>query len=154
MCRIFHQILDMMLSPSFYGRYIKLPPSDQTPSEICSNPKMFPFFKDCRGALDGTHIEMWVPEEAIPRYRNWEGYLSQNVLAACTFDLLFCYVLPGWEGSARDVLIFEDACHQSLAIAPGTYFLADAGFPICASVMIPYKGERYQLKEFANINQA
>ena len=32
-----------------------------------------------------------------------------NILSACTFDLKFTYVLPGWEGSASDSRILENA---------------------------------------------
>jgi len=31
------------------------------------------------------------------------------VLAACTFDLKFIYVLPGWEGTTSDLRIFKNA---------------------------------------------
>jgi hypothetical protein len=133
--RIIHRILDMVVSGPFYNRYVKLPPKDQTPPEIRDNPKLYPFFKDCHGAIDGTHIDAFVPDDAIARYHNRKGSLSQNVLAACTFDMRFCYVLP------------------VTAISPGTYFLADAGFPTCDALMIPYKGERYHLKEWGNAPQ-
>lgn len=152
-CRIFHRILDMLVSGPFYNRYIKLPPKEQTPPEIQSNPKLYPFFKDCRGAIDGTHIDAFVPDDAVARYRNRKGGLSQNVLAACTFDMRFCYVLPGWEGSAADGRVFDNARRESLAISPGTYLLADAGFPICDALMIPYKGVWYHLKEWGNAPQ-
>ena len=33
--------------------------------------------------------------EDAPRYRGRKGYPTQNVLAACSFDLKFTYVLPG-----------------------------------------------------------
>lgn len=139
----------MVVSQTFYNRYIKLPDAQQTPPEIRNDPKLYPFFKDCRGAIDGTHIEAFVPDEAMARYRNCKGFLSQNVLAACTFDMRFCYVLPGWEGSAADGRVFYDARQHSLAIPPGTYFLADAGFPTCDGLIIPYKRTRYHLKEWA-----
>lgn len=42
-------------------------------------------------------------------YRNRKGQLSQNVLAACNFDLEFIYVLSGWEGSAHDAKVLQDA---------------------------------------------
>ena len=152
-CRIFHRILDMVVSGPFYNCYVKLPPKDQTPPEIWDNAKLYPFFKDCHGAIDGTHIDAFVPDDALPRYRNHKGSISQNVLAACTFDMQFCYVLPGWEGSAADGRVFDNARWESLAISPGTYFLADAGFPTCDALMIPYKEERYHLKEWGNAPQ-
>lgn len=139
----------MVVSPTFYNRYVKLPSADQTPPEIRDDPKLYPFFKDCRGAIDGTHIEAFVPDEAMARYRNRKGYLSQNVLAACTFDMRFCYVLPGWEGSAADGRVYDNARRHSLAIPSGTYFLADASFPTCAGLIIPFKRARYHLKEWA-----
>ena len=33
----------------------------------------------------------------------------QNVLAAISFDLKFIYVLAGWEGSAHDSHVLNDA---------------------------------------------
>jgi DDE superfamily endonuclease len=53
------------------------------------------------------------------------------VLAACTFDMRFCYVLSGWEGSAADGQVWDDSRRNDFAISPGTYYLADAGFPTC-----------------------
>jgi len=146
---IIHCILDMVVLPAFYNRHVRLPPAEQTPPEIQNDPKLYPFFKDCWGAINGTHIEAFVPDDAMARYRNQKGFLSQNVLAACTFDMRFCYVLPGWEGSASDGHVFDDACQHSLAIPPGTYFLADAGFPTCASLIVPFTHTRYHLKEWA-----
>ena len=48
------------------------------------------------------HIPAHVPAKDQSRFRNRKGVLSQNVLAACTFDLQFIFVYPGWEGSAAD----------------------------------------------------
>ena len=45
----------------------------------------------------------------MPRYRGRKGIPTMNILAACTFDLKFTYVLPGWEGSASDSRILENA---------------------------------------------
>ena len=37
---------------------------------------------------------------------------AQNVLAAVDFDLRFTYVLVGWEGSAHDARILDDALER------------------------------------------
>lgn len=58
--------------------------------------------QDCIGIIDGLHIPAHVPAKDQSRFRNRKGVLSQNVLAACTFDLQFIFVYPGWEGSAAD----------------------------------------------------
>ena len=42
-------------------------------------------------------------------FRDRHGNISQNVLAACNFDLEFMYVLAGWEGSAHDSKLLNDA---------------------------------------------
>ena len=137
----------MVISNRFYQRHVKLPAKDKTPPEIRCNPKLYPFFRDCRGAVDGTHVDAFVPDDAISCYQNRKGGLTQNVLAACTFDMQFCYVLSGWEGSAADGRVWDDARRNDFAISPGTYYLADAGFPTCHSLLVPYRGERYHLKE-------
>jgi len=64
------------------------------------------------GALDGTHIPVIVAAEDRPRYRNRKGDISTNVLGACSADLRFIYVLPGWEGSAGDSRILRDALRR------------------------------------------
>ncbi|OJA12818.1 hypothetical protein AZE42_11716 [Rhizopogon vesiculosus] len=43
---IIHHLLDMIVSPTFYNHYIKLPDAQQTPPEIRNDPKLYPF-KDC-----------------------------------------------------------------------------------------------------------
>src|ERR1700733_1759785 len=146
--RIFKRVLNMIVSKTFYNRYIKLPPHDQTPPEIWNEPKFYPFFKNCCSAVDGTHIDAFVPDEDLARYRNRKGGITQNVLAACTFDMRFCYILSGWEGSAADGRVFEDARWNDFGIPPGHYYLADAGFPSCDALLVPYRGVRYHLKEW------
>lgn len=138
----------MIVSKTFYNRYVKFPCVDKVPPQIRENPKFFPYFEGCLGAVDGTHIEMFVPSEDIPRYRNRKGSLSQNVLAACTFDMRFCYVLSGWEGSAADGRVFEDARRVDFAIPPGSYYLADLGFAACDALVVPFRKVRYHLREW------
>lgn len=61
------------------------------------------------GAVDGIHIPVMVGVDEQGPFRNKNGLLSQNVLAACSFDLKFHYVLAGWEGSAYDLQVFNSA---------------------------------------------
>ncbi|MFQ6640392.1 hypothetical protein Gotur_016726 [Gossypium turneri] len=56
------------------------------------------WFKNCLGALDGTHIKIRVPTIDKPRYRTRKGDIATNMLGVCTPDMQFVYVLPGWEG--------------------------------------------------------
>ncbi|KAL8555284.1 hypothetical protein ACS0TY_003190 [Phlomoides rotata] len=63
----------------------------------------------CLGALDGTLIDVTVPEIDKARYRTRKGTISVNVLAACDRGMHFIYMLAGWEGSAADARVLRDA---------------------------------------------
>jgi len=144
----------MVVSPRFYQHYVNLPPNDIVPPEIHSNPKLYPFFEHCRGAIDEMHIDTFVPNDALTaHYHNRKGCLSQNVLTACTFDMHFSYVLAGWEGSAADSCIYNDAQQTDFPIPPNLCYLADAGFPLCDSLLVPYHGVCYHLKEWGRSSQ-
>jgi hypothetical protein len=104
---------------------------------------LYPYFKDCIGAIDGTHIPAFIPEDKRAPYRNRKGQISQNVLAACSLDFKFVYVLPGWEGSASDSLVYQDAKATDFKIPEGKYYLADAGYPNLDYLLTPYQAVRY-----------
>ncbi|KAJ3745237.1 hypothetical protein FB446DRAFT_607371, partial [Lentinula raphanica] len=51
----FKKIAEILSSPSFYNHFVRLPNCDDpTPSEICNEPKFWPFFSHVLGAIDGT----------------------------------------------------------------------------------------------------
>ncbi|CAN1133047.1 Protein ALP1-like, partial [Linum perenne] len=107
-------------------------------------------FKNCLGALDGTHIKLRVRTEDQTRYRDRKGDLSMNVLGVCNPNLEFIYCLAGWEGSAHDVRVVRDALSRpnGLKIPKGTYYLCDAGYTNCEGLLTPFRGQRYHLKEW------
>jgi hypothetical protein len=150
--RCFNEVLDALLL--LYPQFVRLPDPDVCPGEITSSTKMHPFFKDCIGALDGTHIPATPPAGQSKPFRNRKGWFSQNVLAACTFDLRFCYVLAGWEGSASDGGVFTDAVNnKGFRIPAGKYYLGDAGYGLKDCCLTPYRGVRYHLREWSLGNQ-
>ena len=59
--------------------------------------------------IDGTHVPVNFPFEIQGKFRGRKERTTQNVLAAITFDLKFIYVLAGWEGSAHDSRVLDDA---------------------------------------------
>ncbi|KAH9916121.1 uncharacterized protein BXZ73DRAFT_26861, partial [Epithele typhae] len=59
--RSFGLVLDAITSQGFQTAYMKLPAGDSVPPRIANDPKLFPFFKDCIGAIDGTHIPVCPP---------------------------------------------------------------------------------------------
>jgi hypothetical protein len=68
---------------------------------IKDNLNWFPFFKDCLGAIDSTHIAISSEKEKAA-YWNRKGFLSQNILAVCNFDMCYTDVIVEWEGSTAD----------------------------------------------------
>lgn len=61
-------------------------------------------------------------------------------------------MLAGWEGSAHDCRVLEDAIiNGGLHVPPGKYLLADAGY-YNTDPLTPYRGVRYHLKEQAAAN--
>ncbi|KAF8408995.1 hypothetical protein HHK36_005066 [Tetracentron sinense] len=67
---------------------------------------------NCLGALDGTYVNLTVPIEDQPRYRNRKYNISTNVLGVCDPNMKFIYVLPGWEGTASDSRVLRDALRR------------------------------------------
>jgi hypothetical protein len=154
--RSIHRILNALTSEEVYRMYVRLPPNnfsfpESLPPEQ-NKAQFVPFFNQCLGALDGTHVPAYVPEVLRAAYRNWKGDISQNVLAACSFDMRILYVLSGWEGSASDSRVFEDARTSDFWIPPERYYLGDAGYANSDVVLAPYRGVRYHLKEWGTNN--
>ncbi|XP_042460406.1 uncharacterized protein LOC122043909 [Zingiber officinale] len=88
-------------------------PGSAVPKKIRESTRFYSYFKDCIGVIDDTHIPAMVSGQDINSYCNRHGEISQNVLAACNFDLEFIYVLSGWEGSAHDSLVLTDALSRN-----------------------------------------
>uniref|UniRef100_A0A8I6XQC3 DDE Tnp4 domain-containing protein n=1 Tax=Hordeum vulgare subsp. vulgare TaxID=112509 RepID=A0A8I6XQC3_HORVV len=88
------------------------PPSSHCHRKIQESTRFNPYFKDCVGAIDGTHVLTRVPKNISVAFRGIKEGTTQNVMAAVDFDLKFTYVLAGWEGSAHDVLILANALER------------------------------------------
>ena len=148
-CSYFCKILSAFSSNLFYNTYMRLPTAcDPVPPKICQNTKFWPFFKDCLGALDGTHIYSLPPAHEQSACQNRKGFISQNCLFGCSFNLIFVYALTGWEGSATDACIYEYARLGDLDIPEGKYYLADAGYPLCSELLVPYRDVQCHLAEW------
>ena len=95
-----------------------------------------------------THIPMILSLDQQEPYRNRKQTLSQNVMLACDFDLKFIHVHTGWEGSASDARVLQDAFNHGLEVPPGKFFLVDAGYANTTQFLAPYRGTRYHLREY------
>ncbi|XP_072151850.1 protein ALP1-like [Setaria viridis] len=133
------------------GELIRPPPLE-TPTKIQGNHKWDPYFKDCNGAIDGTHVRASVPKDMELSFRGRKSYASQNVMAAVDFDLRFTYVLAGWEGTAHDALVLRDALEREngLRVPQGKFYLVDAGYGAKPGFLPPFRGVHYHLNEWGN----
>ncbi|XP_061376055.1 protein ALP1-like [Gastrolobium bilobum] len=115
-----------------------------------SSDEKWKWFKNCLGALDGTHIKINPLLSDKPRYRTRKGDIATNVLGVCSQDCQFIYVLPGWEGSAADSRVLRDAISRpnGLRVPKGFCYLADAGYMNGEGFLTPYRGQRYHLSEW------
>ena len=149
----FKKMNTIFSSPPFYTMHVHLLTADSVlPPHIHNNAKYWPFFKDCLGAIDGSHIHSAVPAFEWALHRNRKGFISQSCLFICDFPLQFLYAVTGWEGSATDACIYGDACAHDLNIPAERYYLADAGFPHCPELFVPYQDVQYHLAEWGHAN--
>ncbi|KAH7847178.1 hypothetical protein Vadar_022900 [Vaccinium darrowii] len=85
------------------------PDMNEVPAKIVNDRRFNPWFENCVGAIDGTHVEAWVPASREGRYRGRKTVKTWNVMAICSFDGKFTFVYPGWEGSAHDSRVLAAA---------------------------------------------
>ncbi|OIW16053.1 hypothetical protein TanjilG_04588 [Lupinus angustifolius] len=145
--RHFNNVLNAIMSISLD---LFQPPGSDVPSEISKDPRFYPYFKDCVGAVDGIYTPVTVGVDEQGPFRNKNGLLSQHTLAACSFDLRFHYVLAGWEGSATDSQVFNSAImrRNKLQVPEGKYYLVNNKYPNVPGFIAPYSVTPYHSKEF------
>lgn len=150
-----HQVINALLNCRhiLFERIVSRPRDDIIHSHIAENPKFFPFFQNCIGATDGSLIPACIPADQQGPWRDRKGNISQNVLVVANFDLLYSFALCGWEGSAPDQRVLESSYDNGFHIPTGKFILADAAFTLCSTVLTPYCGVRYHLKEWARGNR-
>ena len=150
--RYITRMILMLSHPDIYYRNITLPTSGSpVPPEISDNPK-FAGFEGAIGAIDGTKLMVTPPADRRASFRSYKGLLQQNLLAAVSFDMRFVYLLSGWEGTARDTAVMNDARGKSLRVPAGRYYLGDAAFVGSEVCMTPFAGTAYHLREFGARN--
>ncbi|KAK8957278.1 hypothetical protein KSP39_PZI001342 [Platanthera zijinensis] len=84
------------------------------PPQILNDSRYMPYFKDCIGAIDGTHVDARISPEKKVRYIGRHGVTTQNVMAVCDFNMCFTFVMAGWEGSAHDSRIYKKSHKRTL----------------------------------------
>jgi hypothetical protein len=134
--------------PTLSQRFLQPPDPDQVHPKIQDNPAYYPFFKNCLGAIDGTHVPISLSPDKHSPFRNRKCTLTINVMLACDFDLNVTFISSGWEGSATDSRVLRSVMSKGFKVPPGKFYLVDGGYPNTESFLAPYRGVRYHLKEF------
>ncbi|XP_031390490.1 uncharacterized protein LOC116202992 [Punica granatum] len=94
-------------------------PAQNSIEKPCSSSSMEEDYgKHCIGAIDETHVKAIMPASVRGAYRDRNGDITQNVLAVCSHQMIFTYVMTGWEGSAHDFRILSDAATLPTFPAP------------------------------------
>ncbi|XP_022889066.1 uncharacterized protein LOC111404502 [Olea europaea var. sylvestris] len=108
------------------------------------DPNKHPLFQDCIGAIDGTHVRAMLPRHERVNFIGRKGIPTQNLLAACDFNLCFTFVLVGYTGNMHDARILAHAIYSPEIEFPqpatGKYYLVDFDFAHRPGYMAPYKG--------------
>ncbi|KAL4344305.1 hypothetical protein AHAS_Ahas11G0165100 [Arachis hypogaea] len=92
------------------------------------------WFKGCLGALDGTYIDVTVPEEDKSRYRIRKVDGNDLHRIQESLEMLFHVVI-----TSR----FQLVCNKN-------YYLVDAGCTNCKGFLAPYRQTRYHVQEWAH----
>ena len=80
--------------------------------KIRNDDRYWPYFKDCIGVIDGTHIPIVVPRDRKTPYIGRKGMTAQNVMAICDFNMCFTFAQAEWEGAAHDAHVFLEALRR------------------------------------------
>ncbi|XP_076929228.1 uncharacterized protein LOC143593497 [Bidens hawaiensis] len=110
-------------------------------------------FRGAVGALDGSLIHAVVPTKEQDLYRGrGKRDCYQNVLAICDFNMIFTFIVAGWEGVAHDSRILSEALSDPhvpfLFPPPKKYYLSDAVYAHTREFMALYCNVRYWLGDF------
>jgi hypothetical protein len=129
--------------------------------------RMWPHFKGCIGAIDGTHIGVIPAPRDYVRYIGRSGIPTQNVMVVVDFDMHFTYASIGQPGSMHDTSVLFHAIEYDTATFPhpphgiyfvvlflscnvlfvlifvytclGKYYMVNAGYPNRLEYLAPYK---------------
>ncbi|WVZ71266.1 hypothetical protein U9M48_019874 [Paspalum notatum var. saurae] len=129
-----------------------LDPEFTTVHPRLQSPRFSPYFDNCIGSIDGTHVPVVVPSSKLVQHMGRKGITTQNVLAICDFNMRFTFGVTGWPGSVHDMRVFNDALEKYADKFPhppeGKFYQVDLGYPNRPSFLTPYKGAKYHLPKY------
>ena len=66
----------------------------------------------CVRAIDCTHMSTRPPTNVTQAHRSRMSTITTNMLCVCNMDMQFTYVHAGWEGSANDSRVLNEAIND------------------------------------------
>lgn len=106
--KYFYEVLNAMMT--FANEMIVPTTFSPNPNIPGHHKRLRRIFKGAVGALDGTLVHAVIPPDEQHLYRGrGKGDCYQNVLAVCDFNMIFTFVVAGWEGVAHDSRILSEA---------------------------------------------
>jgi len=146
-----HRVLEAILVKARSFMPTLLEPEE--PAKLRHNPKFWPFFKGCIGAIDGSLIPIairGVGEDQRHVWRCRKGFFAQNVMVAVDFNMSFRFVFAGFEGSGHDSSVLQKAREAGFTTPNGCFWLVDAGYSGSDPLLLkPYRRVRYHLHEWS-----
>ncbi|KAL0549689.1 hypothetical protein IC582_014176 [Cucumis melo] len=83
-----------------------------TSDKIKQDTRYWLYFKDCIGAIDGTHIHVVAPKGRHIPYIGRKSITTQNIMVVCDFNMCFTFVWAGWKGAAYNARTFVEALRR------------------------------------------
>ena len=93
-------------------------------------------------SIDGTHVNIPVPDVDGASYYNRKQTHSVLLQAVCDSNLSFTHIMAGWPGRVHDsrVLRNPDIWHQLGPSLPAGYqLLGDGAYPLKTWLLTPYR---------------
>ena len=64
-------------------------------------------------AIDGTLIHACIPtNQQVPYQGHGRGECFQNVMVVCDFDMIFRFVVVGWQETTHDSRVLTETIHN------------------------------------------
>ncbi|WVZ89006.1 hypothetical protein U9M48_035470 [Paspalum notatum var. saurae] len=127
-------------------------PTFAQPHPKVSSGAFFPWFENCIGALDGTHIRLQVSGERNMNFIGRHMVPTFNVLAVVDLDCRFIFVCSGRPVSMHDYTVLKQAlvhCHDHFPHPPqAKFYLVDSAYRNISGFLAPYRNTRYHLRHF------